>query len=155
MSILGRKPVEVTAAGVGDMIAPVEGPRDGMKVDGRSMRATGRTVQFANKITEASALAFQRAQRHAGMKKNELLESMIRFWVEKKEDVPEEERRQGRTQPVTVYGDDRLMPYLEILADKRKLSIHAVVEELVAVRIEQLQKAGQLPELKTRLRKSG
>ncbi len=138
---------EISAPPVADTFGTLDQRRDAKRVDGRTLRATGRTEQFANRITAEAIAAFEEAQQRAGMKKNELLEAMIHFWIAHHEGVPDEERKDGRHIPVTIYGNRDLRAGLEVLAKKRGASIHAVLEELVAVRIEQLRSAGLLAEL--------
>lgn len=145
---------EIAAPPVDDTYGTLDTRREA-KVDGRSLRATGRTQQFANRISVGAIDAFEAAAKQSGMKKNEMLETMIDFWVQNKQNVPDEERSEGRHIPVTIYGSRELRAALDVLATKRNASIHAVVEELVAVRISQLRNAGLLAEYALRKDKEG
>jgi hypothetical protein len=140
---------EIAAPPVDDTYGTLDTRRES-KVDGRSLRATGRTHQFSNRISEKAIDAFEAEAKRLGMKKNELLETMIDFWLISKQDVPQEERAEKRHIPVTVYGNRDLRAALDVLAAKRNASIHGVIEELVAVRISQLRKAGLLVEYAAR-----
>lgn len=149
MSLLPKKKPAVVIAppSANDTFGTTDRGRDGGKLDKRSLRATGRTEQFNTRITRQTLETFNKIAAQHGLKQNELLTDMTNAWRDR-EGVPDEEKEAGRTRALTIYGNADLLAGLEAIAKYHKASIHAIVEDLVAERLEKLQGSGDIPKMR-------
>lgn len=151
-SILGRKAAPIAAPSPSDTFGVTDKARDGIKVDRRTLRATGRTDQFATRISPDIKVLFARLAKKAGVTHNALFADMTKLWAQQ-EGVPQEERDADRNRPVTFYANDDVIAALELMASKRNASVSALLEDLVAERYEKMAAAGQVPKARTASRK--
>lgn len=149
MSLLPKKKptVQIAAPAPHQTYGTTDRARDGLKVDGRSLRATGRTTQFATRVTEQTVANFDALSKQHRMKKNELLTAMVNAWRER-DGLPKEEVEAGRNQPLTICVNHDVLEGLNAIAGYHKSSIHAIIEDLVAERLERLQGAGDIPKVR-------
>lgn len=149
MSLLPKKKpaVQISAPAPHQTYGTTDRARDGLKVDGRSLRATGRTSQFATRITEQTLVNFNALAQQHSMKQNELLTAMVNSWRER-DGLPKEEVEAGRNQPLSICVNKDVIEGLEAIAGYHKSSIHAIIEDLVAERLERLQGAGDIPKVR-------
>lgn len=148
MSLLPKKkPVQIAAPAAHQTFGTTDKPRDGLKVDGRSLRATGRTAQFATRVTEQTVANIEALAKKHDMLKNELLTAMVNSWAER-DGLPAEEVKAGRNQPLTICVNHDVLEGLNAIAGYHRSSIHAIIEDLVAERLEKLQGAGDIPKVR-------
>lgn len=149
MSLLPKKKptVQIAAPAPHQTFGTTDKARDGLKVDGRKLRATGRTAQFATRVTEQTLQNLNALAKQHGMQQNELLTAMVNAWKER-DGLPPEEVKAGRNQPLTICVNHDVLEGLNAIAGYHKSSIHAIIEDLVAERLERLQGAGDIPKMR-------
>ncbi len=103
MSILAKKPAPIAAPSAADTFGTTDKARDGIPVDRRTLRATGRTEQFATRISPEIKKLFARLAKKAGVTHNALFADMTKLW-EQQEGVPDSERNADRSRPLLVYA---------------------------------------------------
>ena len=148
MSILAKKPAPIAAPSAADTFGTTDKARDGIPVDRRTLRATGRTEQFATRISPEIKKLFARLAKKAGVTHNALFADMTKLW-EQQEGVPDVERNADRSRPLLVYASDDVIAALEFIAEKKQASMSAIVEDLVAERYERMAEAGLVPKART------
>jgi hypothetical protein len=148
MSVLAKKPAPIAAPSAADTFGTTDKQRDGIPVDRRTLRATGRTEQFATRISPEIKKLFGRLAKKAGVTHNALFADMTKLW-EQQQGVPEGERNADRNRPLLAYGNDDVIAALELIAEHKKASVSAVIEDMVAERYERLAEAGLVPKART------
>lgn len=148
MSVLAKKPAPIAAPSAADTFGTTDKQRDGIPVDRRTLRATGRTEQFATRISPEIKKLFGRLAKKAGVTHNALFADMTKLW-EQQQGVPEAERNADRNRPLLAYGNDDVIAALELIAEHKKASVSAVIEDMVAERYERLAEAGLVPKART------
>ena len=148
MSVLAKKPAPIAAPSAADTFGTTDKQRDGIPVDRRTLRATGRTEQFATRISPEIKKLFGRLAKKAGVTNNALFADMTKLW-EQQQGVPEAERNADRNRPLLAYGNDDVIAALELIAEHKKASVSAVIEDMVAERYERLAEAGLVPKART------
>jgi hypothetical protein len=148
MSVLAKKPAPIAAPSAADTFGTTDKQRDGIPVDRRTLRATGRTEQFATRISPEIKKLFGRLAKKAGVTHNALFADMTKLW-EQQQGVPEAERSADRNRPLLAYGNDDVIAALELIAEHKKASVSAVIEDMVAERYERLAEAGLVPKART------
>jgi len=147
-NILGKKPVAIAAPSAADTFGTTDKQRDGLSVDRRTLRATGRTEQFATRISPEIKKLFARLAKKAGVTHNALFADMTRLW-EQQQGVPQEEQAEDRNRAVTIYANDDVVAALEMIAAHEKGSISFVIEGLVGDRYTAMSKNGLVPKTRT------
>ncbi len=148
MSVFSKKVAPIAAPAPTDTFGVTDKLRDGIPVDRRTLRATGRTDQFATRISPEIKKLFARLAKKAGVTQNALFADMTKLW-EQQQGVPEAERNEDRNRPVTFYGNDDIIAALELIAQHKQASVSAVIEDMVAERYKRLADAGMIPKAKT------
>jgi hypothetical protein len=148
MSILARKPAPIAAPSPSETFGVLDKQRDGIPVDRRTLRATGRTEQFATRISPEIKKLFGRLAKKAGITHNALFADMTKLW-ERQEGVPEAERDADRNRAVTFYANDDVIAALELIAAHKNASVSAIIEDMVAERYEKLAAGGLVPKART------
>lgn len=148
MSVFTKKVAPISAPSPADTFGVTDKMRDGIPVDRRTLRATGRTEQFATRISPEIKKLFGRLAKKAGVTHNALFADMTKLW-EQQQGVPEAERNEDRNRPVTFYGNDDIIAALELIAQHKQASVSAVIEDMVAERYEKLTAAGVVPKART------
>ena len=106
MSVLAKKPAPIAAPSAADTFGTTDKQRDGIPVDRRTLRATGRTEQFATRISPEIKKLFGRLAKKAGVTHNALFADMHVEWVDwKRIDGVEPESRKLRKTWVTLDSE--------------------------------------------------
>lgn len=152
MSVFAKKVAPIAAPSAADTFGTTDKMREGIPVDRRTLRATGRTEQWATRVSPEIKKLFARLAKKAGVTHNALFADMTKLW-EQQQGVPDAERDQDRNRPVTFYGNDDIIAALDLIASHKGASVSAVIEDMIAERYEKLTAAGVVPKARTAVAK--
>ena len=112
-------------------------------VDGRSLRATGRTEQFATKVSAGFKDRMKKAARKRGIGQNALLEDMLTVW-EAQQPPGTADAEAERLRALPLWATDDVVQGMQQLAEVLKMTPSALLEDMLAERIQKLTMAGRL-----------
>ena len=145
-------------SGASYSIAPPPQQSDVFKVidarGGHAARVTNRTEPFSNRVTPQFKQDFNLLAAQQGVKKVELLEQIFEHFVtsgaqaqgnkkmQSENEPPAKDKQAGRIKPIILWGNAITSPALQELATHQGLTPSALLEDMIAERIEEFEKQG-------------
>lgn len=135
-------PIALPSPQKADTFRVTDKAREG-SVDGRSLRATGRSEQFETKVSAGFKTRIKKAARKAGIGQNALLEDMMTVF-EAQQPPGASDAEAERLRALPLWATDDVVTALHQIAEVQKMTPSALLEDMLAERLEKLKAQGRL-----------